>query len=147
MIGIEHIGLLVGTVGTFLAIIQYWKSSNLRRYRVKKLRSDLRSSIIVMSETFRLCTQLEKYQINDIEAIGRIKAAHSQASALVRSLFQELSEVDLPYNEFRLNQYVSIGLISSKWLWQQASTFVPKPENLEMPNLPSNVIDWMDSEN
>ena len=143
MIGIEYIGLLVGIIGISLATFQYWRSSNLRHYRIKKLRSDLRMSIIVMAETFRLCTQLDKYQISNVEAIGRMQGAHHQASSLVRSLFQELAEVDVPYNESRLKQYESIGLISSKWLWQQAASFVERPQNLTMPDLPNDTIDWM----
>lgn len=146
MIGIDYVGVFIGIVGMSLAALQYIKSSNLRHYRVKKLRSDLRMSIIVMAETFRLCTQLEKYKISDLEAIGRIQGAHSQASSLVRSLFQELSEVDLPYDESRLKQYEHIGLISSKWLWQQAASFVERPGNLTMPDLPNDTVDWMDPE-
>jgi hypothetical protein len=57
--------------------------------------------------------------------------------AIVSPLFM------LPYDESKLNSYVSCGLITSKWVWQQAIIFVKSANKIEEPpNLPEDTRDY-----
>jgi hypothetical protein len=75
--------------------------------------------------------------------LKKIAAVHAISASLVRSIFHELSEIDLPYDERKIDSYVSCGLITSKWVWQQAIIFVKSANEItEPPNLPEDTRDY-----
>jgi hypothetical protein len=62
----------------------------------------------------------------------------------MRSLFHELSEIDKPFDGQKLNYYVKTGLITSKWVWEQAATYTDN-DSIEQPkDLPDNTHDWFE---
>lgn len=128
MSAIEIIGLILG-IGSFgVAIYQTSRISKIKKLRVNKLRSDLANCRMIVSETYRLLNKRKNYGIDDGGAISKLRSVHSNSCMLLRSFFQELSEVDHPYDEKKLKLYASLGLISTPWVWRQAALFLP--ENL-----------------
>ncbi len=139
-----YVGISVSLVSLFIAIFQSAKLANFRKYRVKCLRVALQNTRIVMLESDRLLNDRIRYGIEDKRAIMKLEAIHANSCGTMRSLFQELSEADTPYNETKLKIYISLGLISSKWIWQQAAMFMTGPlQNYPMPDLPDDSPDFM----
>ena len=138
------ISLIFGILSFGFAIYQWSEFNNLKRYRIGKLRSDLRTCSAIISNLYRVLTKLDSGGTQKTDYESRIYAAHSKSRVLIRSILQELSEIDTPYDERRLEQYVKSGLIESLWLWRQALVFVRdvKP-NIKIPNLPEETPDWL----
>jgi hypothetical protein len=144
MLVIAIISLIITIISLGVAIYQTSRISQIKMLRVKKLRSDLASCRMIVSESYRLLKKRKKYGIDDIDAISKLRSVHSNSCMLLRSSFQELSEVDHPYNEKKLKLYVSLGLISTPWIWCQAALFLPKNFlEVKMPDLQQETPDLM----
>lgn len=139
----DVVGVLIGVTGLVVAYLQYVRSAKYKESRINKLRTDLRAINLVMSETYRLATEREKYNIENVEALAKIRTAHSQACTLTRSILQELSEIDLPYDRNKLLKYKNNGLITSRWLWQQAASFLKEGDEDVPSDLPEDTKDLM----
>ncbi|WP_157956773.1 hypothetical protein [Salinicola halimionae] len=141
---IPIISMLIGATSIFYAIYTKRQMSKIEDHRIKNLRSSLKRCISVMGKSFRLTQNSEQYSIHDKEAIRQISCIHTTSLDLIRDLFQDLSELDSPYDTKKLNFYTSSGIITSKWVWEQAAMFVLNDSTIEMPpNLPENTIDWV----
>lgn len=138
------ISFIIGIASLVYAIYVQRQASKLRKYQIGKLRNCLKDCIIIMSQSFRLLRDTEKYGILDKEAIKKVSCIHSISATLIRSLFHELSEIDLPYDENRLKNYVSSGLITSQWVWEQAVTFVKDANGISIPDLPADTKDYVE---
>ncbi|MEM6432529.1 MAG: hypothetical protein AAF773_01530 [Cyanobacteria bacterium P01_D01_bin.115] len=138
------VSLIFGILSFGFAVYQWSEVNNLKRYRIGKLRSDLRTCNAIVSNLYRVLIKLNSDDTPKTNYERRIYAAHSKSRVLVRSILQELSEIDTPYDEKRLEQYVKAGLIESQWLWRQALIFMrdAKP-NIKIPNLPEETPDWI----
>ena len=149
--GIENLaldsvlGILVGVLSLIFAIIQTVRLARLRKVQVHRLRQDLVNCRQAVVESDRLSRYRDQYGISHAVAIGKIRSIHANACNLTRSLFDQLSMLDKPYDSRRLEQYVRLGLITSKWFWSQAALFVENPSHLEMPSLPDDTPDVMDA--
>lgn len=133
------------TLGSFLyAIYTNWQMTKLKEYQVGNLRNVLKNCIVVMSHSFKLTNNSEKYGITEKEAIARISAIHIMSTTLIRSLFHELSKIDTPFDEEKLNEYITCELITSKWVWKQAVTFKSTKSKIEPPDsLPNDTKDYL----
>ena len=139
------ISFAVGIISLLYALYQQRQITQLRIYRIKNLRAALRSCTNVMSETYRLNKRKEEYGIQNSEAIAKIRDVHSNSTTLIRSFFEELSEIDKPWDEKQLQVYIDIGLITSEWMWEQAATFLEHKENVKRPtDLPKDTKDRID---
>jgi hypothetical protein len=120
------------------------RAAQYKKYQVKELKGALKESIIIMSQSFRLSREPEKYGITSQDCLRRISAIHTISTSLMRSLFHELSEIDKPFDGQKLNYYVKTGLITSKWVWEQAATYTDN-DSIEQPkDLPDNTHDWFE---
>ncbi len=140
-------GLLLGVVSFVYAIYQQRTAANLQTYRTKALRAELKECIVAMSQSYYLVSRNEDYEIRNPEALKKISVIHAATGSLLKQIFHELSEIDTPYNEAKLKQYVDSGLITSQWVWQLAYSFVQSGEEIKMPDLPENTRDWLQGEN
>jgi hypothetical protein len=138
------IGIMIGTLSLMVALIQTVRLNRLRKLRINRLRQDLISCRLAVVESDRLHRRREEYGINDPGAIARVRSIHANACNLTRSLFEQLSEVDRPYDANKLEQYVRLDVITSKWFWRQAALFVENPSKLAMPELPEDTPDYME---
>jgi hypothetical protein len=139
------VSILVGVLSLVVAAIQTARLNRLRKLQIHRLRQDIVKCRQAIVESDRLSRRQDEYGINHPAAIGKIRSIHSNACNLVHSLFEQLSEVDSPYDADKLKQYVKLNLITSKWFWQQAALYVENPTNLEMPSdLPDNTPDYME---
>ena len=141
------VSLIFGILSFGFAVYQWSEVNNLKRYRIRKLRSDLITCNAIVSNLYRALIKSNSDNIPKANYERRIYAAHSKSRVLTRSILQELSEIDTPYDEKRLEQYVKSGLIESHWLWRQALAFVrdAKP-NTKIPNLPEETPDWIEKD-
>lgn len=144
---IGFIGFIIGIFSFAYAVYTQRQASKLKKYQIGKLRSTLKDCIIIMSQSYRLLRDTEKFEINNANAIKKIGAVHAVSATLIRSLFHELSEIDLPYDENKLKCYVSSGLITSKWVWEQAIIFVRSANEIPMPELPEDTRDYHEQKN
>ncbi len=100
-----------------------------------------------MSDTFLLTKYPDHYGITNIKASNKIRGTHNDSTTLIWSFFQELSEIDKPWNQKKLDFYYKSGLITSKWVWLQAQLFVDNGVDITMPkDLPDNTIDCIDGD-
>ncbi len=134
-------GILIGIVSLGYAIYTNHKIKKLKAHQIDNLRSTLKDTIVVMTQTYRLINQPEKFGINDQQAIKRISAAHSNSATIIRAVFRDLSKIDLPYDSEKLNGYVQAGLITSNWVWRQALTYADNPSSFKKPDLPEDTPD------
>lgn len=137
-------GLLVGVISFAYAVYTNREMKKLKAHQIDNLRSTLKDTIVVMVQTYRMMNQPEKYGISDPQAIKRISAAHSNSATIIRAIFRDLSKIDLPYDNDKLNGYVQAGLITSNWVWQQALTYAESPASFKRPELPNDTPDWFD---
>lgn len=143
----NYIGGVVGIISLAYAIYTQNQVKKHRKYQIGKLRSSLKDCITVMSESFKLMQNPEKFGVTESNTIKRISAIHTVSATLIRSLFHELSEIDTPFDEKKLKSYAHSGLITSKWVWEQALVFVKSSDGIEMPDLPENTKDWFEEDN
>ncbi|KPJ64389.1 hypothetical protein AMJ44_12890, partial [candidate division WOR-1 bacterium DG_54_3] len=118
---INYVGIIVGVGSLVFAVVQTVKLSKIRKLRINSLRSALQNCRLIMAESDRLLNNQKAYDLENQGALIKVQSIHSNACGLIRSLFHELSQVDLPYNKRKLKLYVSLDLISSKSLWKQAA--------------------------
>ncbi len=138
------VSVIVSTISLIFAITQMVRLSHFRKLRISNLRSALQNCHLTMVESDRLLNNRKEYNLENKGALIKIEAIHANSCGLIRSLFHELSQIDTPYDEKKLKQYVSIDLITSKWLWKQAALFIPRQNNFdEMPELPDDTPDYM----
>ena len=138
------LGTIVSVVSLAFAVIQTLRIANLRRLRVNSLRAALQNCRIPMLESDRLLNKRISYHLMDRGALIKLEAIHANSCGTLRAIFHELSQVDLPYDERRLQEYVSLNLITSKWLWTQAALFLPyPPDPSKVPDLPDDTPDLM----
>ena len=141
---INIISAIVGIISLIIAYNQTIKLSRLQKLRVDNLREALQNCRLTMLESDRLLNNRKKYDLENKGALIKIQAIHSNSCGLIRSLFHELSQVDTPYNEQKLEDYIILDLITSKWLWKQAALFIPTQERtLEIPKLPDDTLEYM----
>lgn len=138
------VSILIGVLSLLVAAIQTIRLNTLRRLRIHRLRQDLVSCRQAVVESDRLHRKREEYGIKDPGAVARIRSIHANACTLTRSLFEQLAEVDKPYDASKIEQYVRLNLITSKWFWMQAALFVKNPSALAMPELPEDTPDYME---
>ncbi len=141
---ISIISFIVGIISLIIALTQTIRLSHLKKIRVDSLRSALQNCRLTMLESDRLLNKRNEYGIESKGALIKIEAIHANSCGLLRSLFYELSQVDTPYDEQKLKQYISLDLITSTWLWKQAALFIPGqsfPSNI--PELPNDTPDYM----
>jgi hypothetical protein len=141
------IGFVIGIFSFVYAVHTQKQASKLKKYQIGKLRSTLKDCNNIMIQSYRLLKDSEELDITNVDAIKRIGAVHAFSVSLIKSLFHELSEIDLPYNEMKLKHYVSSGLITSKWVWQQAIMFSSLSDKISMPDLPEDTWDYHDQRN
>ena len=97
-----------------------------------------------MLESDRLLNKRRQYRLDDRGALIKLEAIHANPCGTIRSIFHELSQVDCPYDERRLHEYISVGLITSKWLWKQAALILQDtPDVSQVPDLPDDTPDLM----
>lgn len=138
--------LIFGILSFGFAVYQWRENNSLKKYRIKTLRSDLRTCNAIATNAYYSILALEASEVENAKYIHRVYGIHSKARVLVRSILQELSEIDTPYDEKRLAHYVRSGLITSKWLWCQALGFVSEAKpDIEVPELPDETPDWMEN--
>jgi len=141
---IDIISFIVGIISLVIALTQTIRLSHLKKLRVDSLRAALQNCRLTMLESDRLLNKRKEYGIENKGALIKIEAIHANSCGLLRSLFHELSQVDTPYNEKKLKQYISLDLITSKWFWKQAALFIPgKKLTTNIPNLPDDTPDYM----
>ena len=134
----------VGIISLIIAITQTIRLSYLRKLRVGNLREALQNCRLTMLESDRLLNNRKEYDLENKGALIKVQAIHSNSCGLIRALFHELSQVDTPYNVQKLEDYISLDLITSKWLWKQAALFIPTQERtFEIPELPDDTPDYM----
>lgn len=141
---IELASVLMGILSLVVAVIQTFRLNKLRKLQIHRLRQDLVNCRQAVVESDRLSRRRNEYGINHPAVIGKVRSINANACNLTRSLFEQLSQVDRPYNADRLKQYVKLDIITSKWFWRQAALFVENPSNLEMPDLPDDTPDYME---
>ena len=141
---ITIISAAAGVISVIFAVTQTVRLSHFRKIRISNLRSSLQNCRLTMVESDRLLNHRKEYNLGNKGALIKIEAIHANSCGLIRSLFHELSQIDTPYNEKKLKQYVSIDLITSKWLWKQAALFIANQSDVtEMPELPDDTHDYM----
>lgn len=143
MDSIGIIGIVIGVASLVYAFFQGRKSADAKRLRVHNLRAALKHCNLIVVETDRLLRNAEHFRLTSPDAVSKVRSVHANGCAIVRQTFQELAELDLPYDDQRLHSYVRAGLISSEWFWQQAIMFVDSPHKIEPPSLPEHTKDYM----
>lgn len=134
----------VGLISLVIAATQTIRLSHLKKLRIDSLRSALQNCRLTMLESDRILNNREKYGLENRGALIKIQAIHSNACTLLRSLFKELSQADIPYDKKKLELYISLDLVTSKWLWKQAAFFVSGDKfPINMPDLPDDSPDYM----
>jgi len=124
---INYISFLIAILSFIIAILQTIRLKHLNKLRVNNLRAAVQNCRLVMAESYRLLQNRKEYDIENNGVVSKLRAIHSNSCVLIRSFFAELSEIDKPYNENKLKHYVSLDLITSKWLYKQAAHFLSKP--------------------
>lgn len=138
------VGTLISIISLGFAIIQTIRLAQLRRLRVNSLRAALQSCRLPMVESDRLLNNRRHYGLEDRGALIKLEAIHANSCATIRAIYNELSQVDIPYDVRRLQEYVQLGLITSKWLWTQAALSLMEPYDVsQVPDLPDNTPDLM----
>ena len=138
------VGTVISLSSLVIAIVQTVRLTRLRSLRVNSLRAALQNCRIAMLESDRLLNDRKEYSIEDCGALIKIEAIHANSCATIRSILYELSQIDIPYDKRKLEKYISAGLITSKWLWTQATLFMKNPpKQSEMPDLPDDTPDLM----
>ena len=135
---------VIGVISLIIAVTQTIKLSHMKKLRIDSLRSALQNCRLTMLESDRLLNKREEYSLENKGALIKIQAIHSNACVLIRSLFKELSQADTPYNKKKLELYISLDLITSKWLWKQAAFFISGNKfPSKIPDLPDDSPDYM----
>ncbi|MFM0276856.1 hypothetical protein P0D75_02400 [Paraburkholderia sediminicola] len=141
--GLGIVGIAIGVVSLAYAVFANRELARVRKFQAEKLRSNIKECIILMVESFRLIKNKTEFELAHPDVLLKLGAIHTTSTGLLRTLFQELSQVDKPYDLEKLNFYVSTGVITSQWVWEQAATFLDVPGGISPPpNLPEKTRDW-----
>ena len=143
---IETIGITIGAIGaiaSIVSIVYAIKAKNdlkkQKNHQIMNLRQTLRDAIVAMSNSYLLLKNVENYQISNPEAIARITSAHISSTDIIRAIYKELSTLDLPYDNAKLNGYVKSGLITSRWAWKEALAYADGQDSfIEPQDLPED---------
>jgi hypothetical protein len=139
MEAIGLVGAIASVASLAYALYARRELAKLKEYQIANLRNTLKHALVTMSNSYQLMNYPQKYDLsNNAATLERISATHISSTSIIRSIFSELSRLDLPYDDEKLNGYVKAGLITSNWVWEQALMYAKNPNSFNKPDLPED---------
>lgn len=136
------VGLFIGVLGLIVGLLSMVRSNKLKRQQVINLRKNLHVCRRLVYHTWQLNKYRRKYGITSDDTVSQLAKIDGRARTLLESTLSDLSQLDTPWNQKKLQFYVDKEMISSKWLFREAAKFAESstsvPEHLpdDMQALP-----------